>query len=110
MYWENLSSVEQLEQLAQQDRAFIVFKHSTRCSVSNMAKRNLAMDFDSTQLDVPVYYLDLIALREVSNYISSRWNIQHESPQILVLKADSCLYDASHSDIELDAVLPFISE
>ncbi len=110
MYWETLSSVDQLEKLAQENSAFIIFKHSTRCSVSSMAKRNLTMDFASTNNDSPIYYLDLIALREISNYISTKYNIQHESPQVLVLKGDTCLYHASHSDIELEAILPFITE
>ncbi|NQD70690.1 bacillithiol system redox-active protein YtxJ [Sphingobacterium shayense] len=110
MHWETLSSVEQLKQLAQKNSAFIIFKHSTRCSVSSMAKRNLTMELNSVGNDLPIYYLDLIALREVSNYISSKWNIRHESPQILVLKGDSCLYHASHSDIELEAALMTITE
>src|SRR5690606_6474287 len=110
MYWETLSSIEQLEQLAQQNETFVVFKHSTRCSVSSMAKKTLAMDFDTAKTDKPIYLLDLIALRELSNHIASKWNVRHESPQVLVLNGDTCLFHGSHSDIELDSILSFISE
>lgn len=110
MNWTTLSSKEQLEELAASGQAFAVFKHSTRCSVSSMAKRSLEYDFDTAPADSSIYFLDLIALREISNYIAEKWQTRHESPQILVLKGDTCLYDASHQDIELKAFLPLITE
>ncbi|TDS13906.1 bacillithiol system redox-active protein YtxJ [Sphingobacterium paludis] len=110
MSWKPLTSIAQLEELSTTGSAFIVFKHSTRCSVSSMAKRNLEYDFKQLPADMPIYYLDLIAQRDVSNYIAEKWSIRHESPQLLVLKGDSCLYHASHQDIELPDALSAISE
>lgn len=110
MNWTTLSSLTQLEDLAASGQAFAVLKHSTRCSVSSMAKRNLEFDFDTAPADSTIYYLDLIALRELSNYIAEKWQVRHESPQILVLKGEECLYNASHQDIELKAFLPLIAE
>ncbi|KGE14255.1 bacillithiol system redox-active protein YtxJ [Sphingobacterium deserti] len=111
MSWKPLTSIAQLEELRAASSAFIVFKHSTRCSVSSMAKRNLEYDFKQLPADMPLYYLDLIADRDISNTIAEQWSVRHESPQLLVLKGDSCLYHASHQDIELaDAVAAAISE
>lgn len=109
MSWNTLSSIEQLQSLAAENKSFIVFKHSTRCSVSSMAKRSLEYDFKILPDGFPIYFLDLISLREISNFISENWKIRHESPQLLVLKGDSCLYHASHQDIELSEALAVIS-
>ncbi|MEJ5055067.1 bacillithiol system redox-active protein YtxJ [Sphingobacterium sp. MYb382] len=109
MNWETLSSVEQLLELANQPQPFVVFKHSTRCPVSSMAKRSVEFDFDELPAGTKIYYLDLIALREISNFIAEKWKVRHESPQILVLQGDSCLYNASHQDINIQDILPFIS-
>lgn len=109
MNWQPLTSVEQLVELANQPQPFVVFKHSTRCSVSSMAKRSVEFDFDQLPTDQKIYFLDLIALREISNFIAERWNIRHESPQMLVLQGDSCLFHASHQDISIPSILPFIS-
>lgn len=109
MNWTTLSSIAQLDELAASGKAFAVLKHSTRCSVSSMAKRNLEFDFDTAPAESTIYYLDLIALREISNYIAENWQVVHESPQILVLQGKECLYHASHQDIELKAFLPLIT-
>lgn len=109
MSWNTLSSIEQLESLAAENKPFIVFKHSTRCSVSSMAKRSLEYDFNSLPAGFPIYYLDLISLREISNFIAEKWKVRHESPQLLVLNGDTCRYHASHQDIELSEALSFIS-
>lgn len=109
MNWKTLTAIEQLHELATSGSVFVVFKHSTRCSVSSMAKRSVEFDFGALPDGFPVYFLDLIAHRDLSNYIADYWHVRHESPQLLVLQGDSCLYHASHQDIELTAVLPFIS-
>jgi len=109
MNWQPLTSVDQLLELASHPEPFVVFKHSTRCPVSSMAKRSVEFDFDQLPAGQKIYFLDLIALREISNLIAEKWQIRHESPQILVLKGDSCLFHASHQDINIQDILPFIS-
>lgn len=109
MNWKTLTSIEELQALTASDETFVVFKHSTRCPVSSMAKRNVEFDFDKLPAGFPIYFLDLIALRNISNYIAGHWQVQHESPQLLVLKGDSCIYHASHQDIEVQSLLPFIA-
>lgn len=105
MEYKTLNSLSQLDQIDElsKTKLQIIFKHSTRCSVSTMAKRGLDMDLkqaDVTQFDI--YYLDLITYRAVSNDIATRYNVQHESPQILVIKDGKCVFDASHSDVSLE--------
>lgn len=108
MNWQHIISINQLEELTYKDDIFVIFKHSTRCPVSSMAKRNLEYDFSILPKGLPMYILDLIALRDISNFIAEYWDIQHESPQLLVVKGKHCLYHASHQDIEIKNILPFI--
>lgn len=100
MNWKKLESIADLDAAleASNDQAVALFKHSTRCSVSSMAKRLLESDWN---LDIDAYYLDLIAHREVSNAIAERLNIQHQSPQMIVVKNGAAIYDASHGSIRV---------
>lgn len=100
MNWKKLESIADLEAAleASKDQAVALFKHSTRCSVSSMAKRLIESDWD---LDIDAYYLDLIAHREVSNAIAERLHIQHQSPQMIVVKDGAAVYHASHGSIRV---------
>lgn len=109
MNWIPLKSVEELENLYNSTDTVVIFKHSTRCPVSSMAKRSLEFDEDLIPADLPFYYLDLIANRDVSNRVAELWGIQHESPQIIVVKGKQSIYNASHSDIEMRDILASIS-
>lgn len=106
--YKTLNEIAQLDEIDRlsHTKAQVIFKHSTRCSVSTMAKRGLDMDLKQAygqQFDI--YYLDLIAYRNVSNNIATRYNVEHESPQILVIKNGKCVFDASHSDVSLEDAL-----
>jgi|SRR5690606_13505230 len=103
MNWIPLNSKSQLDEIANNaGQACIIFKHSTRCSVSSMAKRSIEFGADSIPSDIPVYYLDLISYRDISSAVSERWQVIHESPQILLVQGPACLYHASHGAIDMD--------
>ena len=102
MDWINLNSVEQLTEIDEKskNKVQVLFKHSTRCSVSTFAKRILTSEYsEEVKLKADVYYLDLIAFRELSNIIASKYGVIHESPQILAIKDGKCIFNASHSDV-----------
>ncbi len=109
MNWIPLTQMEQLDEFYQeQDKIHILFKHSTRCSVSSMAKRTIEYNWDALPEGTAIQFLDLIAYRDLSNAIASKWNIEHESPQILVIQGDTCLYHASHGEIDLEVVATYL--
>ena len=84
----------------------VLFKHSTRCSISMMAKRVLSREMeqaDEAMLDV--YFLDLLLHRNLSNANAGRYQVEHESPQLLVIKEGKCVYVAAHGDVSLDRAL-----
>lgn len=103
MNWKKLESLEDLEAAleASNQQAVALFKHSTRCPVSSMAKRLVERDWD---LNIDAYFLDLIAYRDVSNAIAERLQVQHQSPQMIVVKNGAAVYDASHESIQVTAM------
>ena len=105
MEWIALTSMEQLDEIQQAQQKVMMFKHSTRCPISGMAKRGLEFDFDSVPEGTLLYFLDLIKYRDIPNAVAERWGVRHESPQLLVLHEESCVYHASHEDVDMSEAL-----
>ena len=103
MNWNNLTSIKELNEIVERSKEtpILIFKHSTRCSISTMAKYRLEDDWDFPEKDLSPYYLDLIAYRNISNEIAERFSVHHESPQVLLIRDGNCTYDASHLDISV---------
>ena len=100
--WIDLTSSEQLHQIIQEsnEHPVLLFKHSTRCSISSMAKSRFESNWKVTNDVCPTYYLDLIALRPISAEISELTNVEHQSPQAIVVKNGKVIYHASHNGID----------
>ncbi|MEO8235897.1 MAG: bacillithiol system redox-active protein YtxJ [Flavobacterium sp.] len=99
--WNTLSDLGELNEIVNvsHDKPVVIFKHSTRCSVSRMVLKQFESEFDSQDKIIP-YFLDLIEFRNVSNEIANRFNVVHQSPQIILIKDGKSIYNASHSDID----------
>ena len=102
MNWIPLDRIEQLEEIRKSNEYSIIFKHSTRCSISLMARKKFELEWDSLPAGIPVYFLDLLSHRNISNSISEIFHVHHESPQLLLIKNGECIYDASHGEISAD--------
>ena len=109
MEWIALTSDEQLEEIKNQSNlpnlsCVAIFKHSTRCSISSMIKSRFERSWDIPQKILPIYYLDIIAFRSISDEIASDFNVEHQSPQLLLIQKGKCVYNASHNQIAVDSV------
>jgi len=98
--WRQLTDLGQLTSILENsnDLHVLIFKHSTRCSVSRMALRNFENEFD-LEAKVTPYFLDLLNHRDISNEIATKFEVQHQSPQLLLIRNGKCIYNTSHSDI-----------
>lgn len=108
MNWNKLDDEEVLEKIDSESAAqpVMIFKHSTRCSISAAALNRMERNWnDSDSEKVKPYFLDLLANRSLSNSVAERYNVQHESPQVLVIKNGQCIYNASHMDISYKDIL-----
>jgi len=101
-HWKTLNSTDELADAIalSEHQTVVLFKHSTRCPVSSMAKRELEGNFTLPKEKATFYYLDLIAHRDVSNAIAEKVGVHHESPQIIVLENGVATYSATHSGIQ----------
>jgi len=110
MTWIQLVNDEQLIEIKNNSSYSIIFKHSTRCSISTMAKKKFELDWDVLPKDIIFYFLDLITYRLTSNNIAEEYDIQHQSPQLLLIKAGECILEQSHGDISVDEINEILSQ
>lgn len=80
-------------------RPALLFKHSTRCSISSMALSRFESEWELSPEQCDLYYIDLIAYRPVSNYIAERSSVMHQSPQAILLINGKVKYHNSHNGI-----------
>jgi bacillithiol system protein YtxJ len=104
MNWIEISDLETCRHVLQKNESgeiplLGIFKHSTRCSISHAAKARMERDWKKNFPETPVYYIDLLANRSVSQFISEYSGIRHESPQLIVFKEGKPLGSWSHSEI-----------
>lgn len=104
MNWIPLQEEKQLEEIVTNSNIIpqVIFKHSTRCAVSSMAKNRL--DRKEAPAGIRFYLLDLIKYRNISNKVASDFGVSHESPQVLVINNGECIYNESHSGIIFDEI------
>lgn len=110
--WNELNRIEQLETIEKEsEESYIaILKHSTRCGVSKMVLRMFESDYNLPE-DAPVklYFLDLIAFREVSNAVAEKFGVRHESPQLIVLHNRKVLHHASHQQVQASKLNEFVN-
>ncbi len=101
--WNELTDLGQLNEIIaiSNEKPVAIFKHSTRCSVSRMALKQFENEFNSSDKVTP-YFLDLIAHRDISNEIATRFGVYHQSPQLILIKEGKAIYNVSHSDIDAE--------
>ncbi len=109
MEWNELTEQSQLEQLKTQsdEQPVLIFKHSTRCSISRFALKQFENEFDLQDKIAP-YFLDLLNHRDISNEIAFQFNVQHQSPQLLLLKNRAVVYHTSHENIDANELKKYL--
>ena len=103
MNWNRLERPEQLKEIITEsaDNNILIFKHSTRCSISEAAKYRLDADLDALKSVYDVHYLDLLTYRDISKLVAERFDVIHQSPQVIVVQKGKPTYTASHYDIDV---------
>lgn len=100
-HWIPIATIDQLNEINEisKSEAVAIFKHSTRCGISRMVIKLFEKQFDEELKDFKVYYLDLLNYRAVSDEVGYTFQVQHQSPQLLVIKGGVTVEHASHYDI-----------
>lgn len=106
MNWKPLTQQNEIEEIDKQSEAtpILIFKHSTRCAISSVALSRIEREWKNDVLIVP-YYLDLLAYRNVSNALAEKYNVEHQSPQVLLISKGKCIYNQSHTGIRFSELV-----
>jgi len=107
MKWYQLNNSAQIEEIKRisEQQPVMLFKHSTRCSISATALNRLERNWKDEEMSaVKPYFLDLISYRSVSNAVADTFGVTHQSPQILIIHKGICVYHTSHMDISYPGV------
>lgn len=102
MNWKDLTTLGQLDRIddLSKEKPVLIFKHSTTCPISKGALKRLELEWTAADdSGRTAYYLDLWAHRDISDAVEARYGIQHESPQVLVIRNGACSYNTSHRNI-----------
>ena len=99
--WIPLNSIEQLSEIKEHSktRPQFIFKHSTTCGISRMVLGMFSKKYPFDKNAADLYFLDLHAYREVSNEVGVRFQVVHQSPQLLVIKNGETVFHTSHGTI-----------
>ena len=105
--WKYITSESSLKEAiaSSSKKPVFIFKHSTRCSISSMAKSRLESKWNRKEMEnITPYLLDLTAYRAMSNLVAQTFDVEHESPQMLIIKDGKCTYDTSHMNVSYEIV------
>jgi bacillithiol system protein YtxJ len=107
--WRLLTDLGQLNEIIEEstEKPVVIFKHSTRCYISKSALKQFENEFNLQEKVIP-YFLDLLEHRNISNEITTRFGVEHQSPQLILIKDGKAVYDASHESIDAAKLEPFV--
>jgi bacillithiol system protein YtxJ len=99
--WKHLTEIGQLDAIKanSETKPQLIFKHSTRCGISRMVLNQFEKSYNFNEQAFDLYYLDLLQYRSISNEVSERFGVYHQSPQLLIIKYGVVVAHASHGDI-----------
>jgi len=109
--WVPLSESSQLDTLIKlsKTKPVLIFKHSTRCGISSMALKSFEREYDLSADQIELYFLDLLNHRALSNEVALKFDISHQSPQVIVLQNEKVVYHDSHYQISVEQIKKVIS-
>lgn len=81
----------------------LIYKHSPHCGLSSIARVEMVW-FAQGNPEVPIWTVDVIHQRSLSDDIAARFGIRHESPQVILLRRGRPVFDASHRGVSAVAV------
>jgi bacillithiol system protein YtxJ len=112
MKWVQLNDEELLETIKElsEVQTVLIFKHSTRCSISAMALDRLERSWNDEAMSwVRPFFLDLLQFKPISNKIASAFDVEHESPQVLLINNGKCVFHQEHGGISYQGIHKHLS-
>lgn len=104
-----LEREDQLKEIKEKDGYSVIFKHNTTCPISRGVWRHFETEADQLSNVSSVYVLDLLAHRDLSDTIADVYGVEHQSPQVLLIKNGECKYNESLYNISVEETSKAIS-
>ncbi len=103
---QEITSEEQLQEViaSSQSQPVFLFKHSTRCPISAGAKRHVEAYLENADEPPPFHLLLVVESRPVSRKAAELLDVDHQSPQLILLKDGRAVWDTSHHGITEEAI------
>ena len=79
---------------------FYIFKHSTTCPTSARA----AKEIERASTSLPVFQVNVREQRELSAWVAETFGVEHQSPQLLLIRGGKAEKVWNHYDIDRDEI------
>lgn len=83
----------------------VIFKHSNRCGISSMALQRVLTQREDIDSKAEVLLIDVVANRNVSLQLAVELDVEHASPQVIIVKNGKVVYTSSHMNIRPTSIL-----
>jgi bacillithiol system protein YtxJ len=93
-----LQHIDELDTLIAESgtRPVVFFKHSFTCGISAEALDELVSHLDAPAADTHYALVTVQTHRELSNAVTSRLGVRHETPQAILVRDGRVAWTASH--------------
>lgn len=104
MNWKTITSEADLNEIIELSKSTscMIYKHSTRCSMSDMMKFIIEEEWEFAAEEVQPYFLDILAYKSLAAKIADDFQVYHQSPQVLLIQNGECTFDEDHRDISVE--------
>lgn len=110
--WTYIKTNAQLDKIfsGNNGRPALIFKHSTRCSISKVALERFENKWKQDKLNCDLYFVDVIVDRPLSMAIAERSGTIHHSPQALLLIEGKVIYNKTHEKISAKEIMSILKK
>jgi bacillithiol system protein YtxJ len=101
MNWINADSTEKLDEIKELSNSekVLILKFSTGCGVNYAVRNLLEREWTDGEMRMKTYIVDVLASKELSGKIANDYAVEHESPQVLIIKNGKPVFTASHGRV-----------
>lgn len=85
-------------------KAVVFYKHSSKCGLCHMIRDDFNRQWNSSQENVVLVFIEVNENRSLSNYLAERTAIRHHSPQVIVVKNNEVIYSKTHGSIKIPEI------
>jgi bacillithiol system protein YtxJ len=109
---EELHTIEDLDRALSEstDHPVLIFKHSLTCPISTRAFQQFQTYLEAADSGVAYKLITIQTARQVSASATDKLAVIHQSPQVILVKNCTSVWDASHYAITSDSLDQAIRE